>query len=177
MKSIEGFSPELENLDYTELKSGLLTGTIDPISVFQELLRLDQQTGEHEACVENIRFLEDQQVKEFIDTVSEETKKKYYQILSLSELHYAQNLLFEGKAQLGLGYFKRSLEHEYKSQAFPENILYRRGTIAYLESDTSVLEDSISELEPSRNKAILENMRSGLAERGHPDYVADYSKN
>ena len=164
-------------LDYTTLKKDLLDGTISPKEARDKLITADQSTGDRKAALSNLDFLEDSDIKNFINNQQEDIKKSYYQLLSLTELHVGQTNLFEGKNEAGLQFWKQALAHEYEANAFPENIGYKRGTIAYLEKDIGTLEDSIAQLDSkTRNCQILMNMLKGLKERGYPDYFSDYRK-
>lgn len=170
--------PQQEEMyvDYKELKANMLNGEVDLKQIKERLLQADQSTLSREASYSNLEFLVDKETISFIEKQDTEIQRSYYGFLSFTYLHVAQNEVFKGNADEGLEKFRNAFVCELKGLAHPDNIAYKRGSIAYLEKDIGTLEDSIDRLEEGRNKEILINMLEGLKTRGYPDYLADYSK-
>lgn len=167
-------NPKL-NIDiYENLKKEFLSGNIKPEELRNVLKNLDQSTPDRIFSIKNLDFLLDNDVQNFILTLSEDIIKNYYQFLSFTQLHVGQIKAFDGNNNEALILFKESLENEYKGHSFLENISYKKATIAYFENDIDSLEKNISLESRENNNKILKNMLKGLKERGYPDYKLDY---
>lgn len=161
--------------DYIALKKKVLDGSITLESARDELLLADQASATHEAARNNLEFLEDEEIKQYVFLQSIGVQEGYFKFLGFTEWHVAQNDMFENKIEEGLDYFKKSLEHSLEGNAEEEWVWYGRGTIAYLEKDAKGVKVAIEHLPASnKNKPILEKMLKGLEERGEPDYKIDY---
>ncbi len=187
VQNVTCYTPPMENsferpetqpsLDYTSLKAELLSGTRDLAEIKEILKDVDQETPTHDAAPDNLAFLTDPEIVEFMATQPEDIQRAYNQFLSFTEWHIGQQKIFTGDVESGIEMLKQSLEHDYKGQAFLKNIAHKRGTLAYFDHDTATLEDSISQQEDGdKNKKILIHLLEGLQERGAPDYLIDYSK-
>ncbi len=170
--------PETQSsLDYGSLKSELLSGARDLGEIKDILKDVDQETPTHDAAPDNLGFLTDPEIVQFMATQSEDIQRAYNQFLSFTEWHIGQQKIFTGDVESGIELLKQSLEHDYKGQAFLKNIAHKRGTLAYFEHDIATLEDSIAQQEDGdKNKTILIHLLEGLKERGIPDYFVDYNK-
>ena len=140
------------------------------------MLELDQSTSDRQYAIQNLVLLEDPEIVSYIEKQPIDIQKGYYQLLGFTELHVAQITLFENgeDIQKPLEYLHKSLEHEYMANAFPENIAYKKATIAYLENNTELLEELIQKNISGNNLKIVTTMLQGLRERGYPDYKKDY---
>lgn len=164
-----------KELDYVSLKSNLLGGIESPKEVRLKLLEADQSDNTHEAANENLEFLEDEDVENFISTQSLEIQESYFRFLGFTQWHIAQNLMFEDKNVEGLELFKKSVQNSLKGKGEESWIAYGKGTIAYLEKDIERLRENIFSVTTSeKNKVILERMLRTLESGVEPDYKTDY---
>lgn len=165
------------SLDYGKLKSELLSGARDLAEIKTILKDADQETPTHDAAPDNLTFLTDPDIEQFMTSQSEDIQRVYNQFLSFTEWHVGQQKIFNGDIDAGIEFLKQSLEHDYKGHAFMKNIAHKRGTLAYFNHDIATLEDSIAQQEDGdKNKTILIHLLEGLKERGYPDYLVDYNK-
>lgn len=175
MEQFEGLNEKESTLNYGELKKELLNGTKKFHSVRLELLKADQSSHTHEAATDNLNFLEDEDIKNFISTQSLEDQESYYKFLGFTHWHVAQNDMFEDNTEEGLQNFKKSIENLLRGNAEEPWILYGKGTIAYLEKNHKELKNCIERMpDGGKNKPILQTMLKGLEMRGEPDYKIDY---
>jgi hypothetical protein len=174
---MENFKQEKNiSVDYKKLKTDLLSGASSPKEIHLKLLNADQSTPTHEAASENVSFLEDEEIKNFIHTQSREIQETYFRFLGFSQWHIAQNLMFEDKEQEGLELFKKSVANSISGNAEDQWIAYGQGTIAYLESDIVALRSALAvETILPKNKVILERMLARLEKGEKQDYKLDYS--
>jgi hypothetical protein len=82
---------EAEQSRYNSLKEKLLTGQITVEAFRDQLVLWDQETSSREASEENLVLLNDPQIKEYIEQHTE-TRRGYFNLLSLTEFHVAQRL-------------------------------------------------------------------------------------
>jgi hypothetical protein len=175
MEQIENLDKGEAGLNYVELKRSLLNGSKDVGSVRLELLKADQSSHTHEAAIDNLKFLEDEDIKSFISMQPSETQESYYKFLGFTQWHVAQDEMFKDKNEDGLQNFKKSLENSVRGNAEEAWILYGKGTIAYLEKNNEDLKNCIDRMpDGGKNKIILQTMLNGLEDRGEPDYKIDY---
>lgn len=173
-------NPEQPKNTYDLLKESMLSGEISLEDVKNELMEMDQSTQDRIASIENLKFLLNPEVVEFVNSKPEYIDG-YKSILSFTEFHVAQILAGEQDIS-ALDYFKNALEN-----AKPESswAAYIQGTILYMEGK-EIPEEIILKAETKnfnegtpqiqRNMQILRNFNKGLKERGHTSYKEDYSK-
>lgn len=156
---------------YINLKSDLLNGKSTFNDVRNKLFELDQETKSRDAAKENLNFLYDSEVVNFVNS-NPDYVAGYESFLSLTEFHVAQELAIENEDD-SLDYFKKALKNS-KNDSWSA---YIEGTILYMEG--KMIPENIirkAEIIGERNAQILRNFNLGLGERGHPSYVEDYSK-
>ena len=166
-----------EPLDYNTLKADLFNGSRELKEIKEILKAKDQETLTHEAAPDNLVFLTDEEIVQFMSTQPEDIQQGYKQFLSFTEWHVGQQKIFSGDMEAGVALFKKSLEHDKEGYAFPTNMAHKAGTLAYFDGDIAGLEHAISQIEDGHtNKNVLIRLLNGLRERGAPDYVTDYNK-
>lgn len=172
--SQESINSNIENTQ-EQLKQQLLSGVIDVTEFKKQLIALDQSTDDRMHAIKNLEVLIDPEIISFVQNQPEEVQRGYYQTLSFTELHVGQiKALFEGRPEESLEYFKSSLDHEYKANAFPENIAYKKAIIAYFENDIPAMEQALLSDITGNNEKIVKNMLMNLKQRGSLDYKNDY---
>lgn len=164
---------ESERDKYISLKNNLLSRLISLEEMRDKLIEYDQSTSSHDASDENLVFLYDPQIVEYISQ-HPEAQKEYYGFLSFTEFHVAQRLASSNSTE-AIKHFKKASEHAQVSQSDESWEAYLKGTILYMEGK-KIPEELIKKAKFSRNVQILRNFNAGLKERGTPSYIEDYSK-
>ena len=160
--------------DYKDLKGKLLAGDLSFDLINKKLMEFDQATPTRDAADENIKFLYDPELLQYIQE-HPETTGSYKDILGFTEFHVAQRLAIAGSIEEAVKHFKKSLENAADNNKAWQ--AYVEGSIMYGEGK----EIPLSTIETARglsqrNADILQHFNAGLSERGKPSYLEDYSK-
>jgi hypothetical protein len=115
MAQIEQISGKEKN-EYQILKEGLLNGNISPKEVSKRLIELDQSTPSRDAAKDNLKFLQDQQVIDFINQWHPEIINDYHRLLSFFEFHVAQQLAGDN-SKGAIKHFENAFENAKRGQA------------------------------------------------------------
>ncbi|MDB5265277.1 MAG: hypothetical protein JWN64_848 [Parcubacteria group bacterium] len=162
-----GAENSLENLSKT-----FAAGGISPDNFLDKVLELDQADRERKSSLLAAEILSQPEIVEAFQETQDRTK--FYSIRSLTFFHKAQIRLSKGEADVKDD-FERALHDSL--EVGPQNedwANYIRATIAYLDGDLDSLRGLSEKIH--LNKSLVQNFVKGLEERGHPDYLADYSK-
>lgn len=159
--------------DYKDLKDKLLHGELPFPAVSEKLMEFDQLVPTRDAADENLKFLYDAEVVNYVHEHLE-VIKEYKSILGFTEFHVAQRLGVSGSAEAA-EHFKRSLENTDESDEGWR--AYVEGSLLYSEGK-EIPEELIERAGKlgKRNADILRNFNAGLKERGRVSYLEDYSK-
>ncbi|OGN27554.1 MAG: hypothetical protein A3A33_05030 [Candidatus Yanofskybacteria bacterium RIFCSPLOWO2_01_FULL_49_25] len=168
-------SKEVDRFEYKSLKEGLLNGSVSLEEVRNKLIGLDQSTLPRDASVENLNFLYDPQIVDFLNQQQPEVVEGYGRLLSFTEFHVAQSLV-ANNPQGAVDHFRKALESVRADQSVGSWTAYIEGTLLYMEGK-EIPDDLIARVVEPRNLEILKNFNAGLRERGTPSYEKDYSKN
>lgn len=160
---------EGEKNKYDSLKKGLFNGSISLEEVRDKLMEWDQSTPSRDASDENLMFLHDPQIVDYI-AQHPETKEGYHNFLSFTEFHVAQRIASSNPTE-ATEHFRKALE----SAQVDHWAAYVEGSLLYMEGK-EIPEELIEKAESSRNSQILRNFNAGLRERGAPSYMEDYGK-
>jgi hypothetical protein len=158
---------------YDTLKQKLFSGSISLEETKNLLMEWDQETYSRDASDENLKFLNDPKITEYINQNPEE-KEGYHNFLSFTEFHVAQRLTSSNPTE-AIEHFKKALENAQMDQSDESWVAYIQGSILYLEGK-EIPEELIKKAEQSTNAQILRNFNKGLKERGSPSYMDDYNK-
>ncbi len=165
---------EDEGREYGLLKSGLLDGSLSLEKVRDRLVELDQATPTRDAADENLQFLKDPQIVDYVNQHPDATEG-YNHFLSFTEFHVAQRLTLDNPIE-AISYFKMALEDARATQSDSESwSAYVKGTLLYMEGK-EIPEELIAKAEQSKNAQILRSFNRGLKLRGFPSYLEDYIK-
>lgn len=156
---------------YEKLKKSFLAGEISFSDVRDELLKIDQSTYDRAGAEENLNFLKDEQIFDFVSK-SKEDFSIYQKFFSLTLFHLGQNLAFRGD-QKATSFIKEALESAVLGRADESWVSYLNSTLLYLEG-VKIPDDLITKVDQDKNRQILEKLNKGLEERGFPDYSKDY---
>lgn len=161
-----------ENQDiYMTSKEELLNGKITFEELRDKLVVLDQLTDSRTAAIDNLKFLYDQEIIDYVK-FNIEVFRGYKALLSFTEFHVGQIFARIDKED-ALDHFRSALENAQDGSW----AAYIEGTILYMEG--KIIRSTIiskARVLSKRNADILTNFNLGLAERGHPSYSEDYSK-
>ncbi len=170
--------PESEKMpteaDFKDLKGKLLDGEISFDIVHEKLMEFDQAVPTRDAADQNIKFLYDPEITQYIQE-HPEAMASYKDILGFTEFHVAQRLAVAGSIEEAVGHFKKSLENANKDNSAWR--AYVEGSILYGEGKG--IPENIIEAAgglSQRNADILRHFNEGLSARGGPSYLEDYSK-
>ena len=169
-------SEELEQKNkYNSLKEGLFNGEISFEEIRSKLMELDQSTPSRDASDNNLNFLRDPQIIEYIDQHPEE-EQKYHGFLSFTEFHVAQRLAASNSTE-ATDHFRKALESVNTDQLKNGWAAYVESSLLYIEGK-EIPEELIAKAEElsRKNAEILRNFNAGLKERGAPSYMEDYTK-
>lgn len=158
---------------YDSLKGDLFNGSISLEEARDKLMEWDQLTSSRDASDENLVFLRDPQIVEYINQ-HPEAQDKYHGFLSFTEFHVAQRIASNNPVE-AIEHFRKALESAKVDKSNDSWAAYVEGSLLYLEGK-EIPEELIRKVESSRNAQILRNFNAGLKERGAPSYVEDYSK-
>ncbi len=159
--------------DYKDLKGKLLRGDFSFTAVSEKLMEFDQLLPTRDAADENLKFLYDPEIVNYIHE-HPEVNQEYKSILGFTEFHVAQRLGVSGSAEAG-EHFKKSLENTDEGDEGWR--AYVEGSVLY--SEGKEIPEQLIEVAGKlgkRNADILRNFNAGLKERGHASYLEDYSK-
>lgn len=172
---MEKFPPnnEGEKNQYDSLKEGLFNGSVSLEEVRDKLMEWDQSTPSRDASDENLKFLRDPQVVQYISQ-HPEAQEGYHGFLSFTEFHVAQRIAASNPTE-AIEHFRKALESARVDQSDDSWAAYVEGSLLYMEGK-EIPEDLIGKAESSRNAQILRNFNAGLKERGAPSYMEDYAK-
>ncbi|MFW5853398.1 MAG: hypothetical protein ACOCU8_02095 [Patescibacteria group bacterium] len=159
---------------YNSLKEKLFSDSISLEEVRDRLMEWDQATSARDASDENLVFLLDPQIVEYINQ-HPEAREWYHRFLSFTEFHVAQRLASNNQTDKAIKHFRKALENAQINQLDEGWAAYVEGSLLYMEGK-EIPEELIEKAESSRNAQILRNLNEGLKERGTPSYVEDYSK-
>ncbi len=114
---------------YESLKEGLFNGSISLEEVRDKLMEWDQSTPSRDASDENLAFLRDSQIVEYV-AQHPEAQEGYHNFLSFTEFHVGQRVASNNPTE-AIGHFKKSLESARIDQSdeswkFPKNLLQKR---------------------------------------------------
>lgn len=162
-----GFESELEGL-----AKSFVSGGISPDVFLDQILKLDQSDPERKSSLMASEILSRPEIVEKFQGTEEQTK--FHSIRSLTFFHKAQIRLSKGETEVRNDLEIALQDTEEVGPQDEDWSNYIRATIAYLDNDL----DSLKELSEKMNlnKSLVQNFVSGLEERGHPDYMADYAK-
>lgn len=159
------------NSEYKSLRDSLFNGSVTLGEVLDMLLKLDQSSGTRDASDENLKFLLEPEIIEYVDT-HPDFREEYHNLLSLTEFHVAQRMVSNNPAE-AIKHFKKSLESAKFDQSDESWSAYVEATIMYMEG-REIPEELIAKAEQSKNALILRNFNLGIKERGSPSYMEDY---
>ncbi|MEI8062366.1 MAG: hypothetical protein WCG97_03685 [bacterium] len=172
--------PESIEISHQEkLKLKLLSGEITPGAFLDEIEKIDQSTLDRKNSFENIKVLEDAEVREKFK--GSDVVFLYENLLSLTYFHIGQNEALEG--QVGaLSHFQSALEAAKKALEVSgevvgydsEWVYYVRATVSYLRKDLAELESCLPKITSRKNMLVVINLIDGLKKRGEIDYKTDY---
>ena len=94
--------------EYRDLKSRLFDGSLSFDQVYDELLKFDQSIPTRDAADENIKFLYDPELEQYVQG-HPEMEVMYKNILTLTEFHVAQRLAWDG-SEGAVEHFRKALE-------------------------------------------------------------------
>lgn len=164
---------ESEGNRYDSLKEGLFRGSISLEEIRDRLMEWDQATSSRDASDENLVFLYDPQIIEYVNQ-HPESREGYHGFLSFTEFHVAQRLASSNPMD-AIEHFRKALEKAPVVQSDGSWVAYVEGSLLYMEGK-KIPEKLIEKVESFRNAQILRNFNKGLKERGAPSYMEDYSK-
>ncbi len=163
-----------ENKRYELLKEGLVSGDMSLEAIAKQLIEFDQSTPSRELAKDNVDFLKDKEVVDFVQTLNPEVVKGYHRLLSFFEFHVAQQLANKNTEE-AKEFFQNSLEDAKQGGSKDDWLAYIEGTLLYINGQT-IPEDIIDRVTEPRNAKILKRFNNGLRERNGPDYDKDYNK-
>lgn len=165
---------KIENISETNLennlpllKKKLLTKEIDFIRVRDILLFRDQKDPARDLCEENLQFLKNPEIEEFIEK-NEEYLDTYDRFLSVTEFHVGQRLAIKNNPT-AIDHFEQALKLS-KSESWSS---YIKGTILYMKG-LEIPVELITGVKEEQNAKILQNFNKGLKNRGCQSYTDDY---
>lgn len=158
---------------YDSLKEDLFSDSISFEEARDKLMGWDQATPSRDASDENLVFLHDPKIVEYINQ-HPEVRERYHSFLSFTEFHVAQRLADSNPTE-ATDHFRKALESANEDQSDDSWASYVEGTLLYMEGK-EIPEELIAKAEQSRNAEILRNFNAGLKERGAPSYMEDCSK-
>jgi hypothetical protein len=164
-----------ENVEnkYVSLKEALLNGSVSIDEVRKNLMVLDQSTTTRDASEENLNFMLDPDIMDYV-AKHPETSSVYHDFLSFTEFHVAQRYALDSSPE-ATDHFRKALENAQISKAHKSWAAYVESTLLYIQGQ-EIPEELILKAELPRNMQILKNFNMGLKERGAPSYKEDYSK-
>jgi hypothetical protein len=155
-----------------ELTRRLLSEEMDRADFLVAVLALDQADPERKSSVLASELLMKPEISvRFVGTDEEVT---FYSVRSLSLFHRVQIQIAEGHSEVMDDLQQVLSDSEQIGEDDMDWTNYVRATIAYLNNDSEELLRLVNVVR--LNKELVQNFIDGLAERGHPDYLVDYSK-
>ncbi len=170
MEEFPQIDQESRNPKYVFLKEGLLNGSTSLEEVRNALLELDQSTPSRDAAEENLYFLYDPQIVEYINQ-HPEALSGYRIFLSFTEFHVAQRLTSRNPND-AIEHFNKALACASSDKSWAA---YVEGSLLYM-GGKKIPEELIVRVQQPRNVQILRNLNAGLEKRGTVFYEEDYSK-
>lgn len=166
--------PENTKNIYENLKSDLISGNITLNELQDKLLELDQSTLSRDAAEDNLKFLYDPEIINYIKE-NPDAIIGYHRFLSFTEFHVAQRIAGTNPNE-AINHFKKSLESARIDQSEKGWLAYVEGTLLYMEG-REIPNEIISQAEQiPQNATILKHFNAKLAEKGTPSYEEDYGK-
>jgi hypothetical protein len=162
-----------EIIDYEALKKSLLDGSIIFTDVLKKLSELDQSTLSRDYSEQNLIFLINPEIVNYINQHAE-FLSDYYDFLSFTQFHIGQRRATDNLPE-AINYFRQALESARLNISSESWTAYVEGTLLYMEGK-NIPKEIIIKVEENRNAQILENLNLGLKQRGFPLYSEDYGK-
>lgn len=164
---------EAEKDRINSLKKRLLNGIISFEETRNELIVADRSTPSRDASEENLEFLYDPQIAEFVDSQQPEVISGYYRLLSFTEFHVAQRLAAD-HPQEAIEHFRKALGSAERGRSSKSWVSYIEGTLLYMEG-REIPDDLITKIAELKNADVLRSLNIGLQQRGRPSYLEDYT--
>ena len=171
----------------TDILHNFLKGSISKSEFLQNLVELDQSTPERQNCFENIKAMENSQIKRIFETSDEDTKYNYYHYLRLFYFHAFQyEACTYGTSPKALQYLETAnLISNTLEEILPnEDPLFSKyilGTLYYIKNDINNLSLVIDQYEEGdkndltySNVDVLKRLYNGLISNKSVDYNRDY---
>lgn len=172
-KSTTEQNPEKLSPEYDALKKGMLDGSISLEKMRDKLLEFDQSTPGREASEQNLAFLRDPEVENFI-AQHPEANERYHAFLSFTEFHVAQRHA-KNEPEKAIAHLRNALESAKVDTTEQGWMAYVWGTLLYMEGK-EIPGEIIAKSAETGNDGILKNFNAGLKERGVPSYEEDYAR-